>query len=131
VHSVSNPERALSIREVSSADDPDVDSVCRVYAEAFPPGPLSVAPDAFKSAFIRHRYAASRYKWHLWAVRATAWEPVEGMASFFTFPAAGFGGYITLAGRLRSTGRLRPLITRMEERMMEDRLGAGGGVHRM
>jgi hypothetical protein len=46
------------------------------------------------------------------------------MASFFTFPEAGFGGYVTLQGALRGTGRFPLLLARMEERMIRDALGA-------
>ena len=48
------------------------------------------------------------------------------MASFFTFPDAGFGGYIALDGSLRHSGRFPLLLARMEERMIRDAIGANG-----
>ena len=42
------------------------------------------------------------------------------MASFFTLPSAGFGGYVALTGSLRGKGRLLPLLRRMEQRMVQD-----------
>jgi hypothetical protein len=48
------------------------------------------------------------------------------MAAFFTFAGAGFGGYVAFTGALRGTGRMRPLLARIEECMVRDELGARG-----
>ncbi|WP_411727910.1 hypothetical protein, partial [Methyloglobulus sp.] len=61
-----------------------------------------------------------------WALRSAPGNAVEGMASFFTLPNAGFGGYLTLTGTLRGNGRLRPLLARMEEQMIKDGKAADG-----
>jgi hypothetical protein len=62
----------------------------------------------------------------LWALRVSAAHPVSGIASFFSFPGAGFGGYLALGEGLRGTGRLRPLLARMEEQMLRDFVNARG-----
>ncbi len=121
-----DPARPLDVHEIADANDPDVRATLDVYQRAFPPGPTTVEPNALRQALRRHAAGGDRCAYHLWALRAEADGPVEGMASFFTFPAAGFAGYLTLGGSLRGTGRLRPLLARIEEQMLRDDLDARG-----
>jgi len=121
-----DPARPLDVHEIADANDPDLHATLDVYQHAFPPGPTAVDPEALRQALLRHAGGRDRCAYHLWALRAKAGGPVEGMASFFTLPAAGFAGYLTLGGSLRGTGRLRPLMARMEERMLRDDLDVRG-----
>ena len=42
------------------------------------------------------------------------------MASFFTLPSSGFGGYVALTGSLRGRGLLGHVLRTMEQRMVRD-----------
>jgi GNAT superfamily N-acetyltransferase len=121
-----DPARPVHVHEPQSADDPDLDAIIRVYRAAFPPGPTSVDPEGFRRSLAERWHEGRHYRYHLWAVRGRSEDPVEGMTTFFTFPCGGFGGYVALAGALRGTGRMRPLLARIEECMLRDRLGARG-----
>jgi GNAT superfamily N-acetyltransferase len=120
-----DPDRPLMLSEITSEYDPDLDAVLAVYRQAFPGGPTDISPAQLRQAVVaRSRNALSDY--HLWAIRSGATQRIEGMASFFTFPAAGFGGYVTLSGSLRGNGRFPLLLARIEERMIRDAVGARG-----
>jgi GNAT superfamily N-acetyltransferase len=121
-----DPARPLDVHEILDANDPDLSATLGVYERAFPVGPTAVESAALRQALGRRHQASEKYAYHLWALRATAGGLVEGMTSFFTFPTAGFGGYLTLGGSLRGTSRLRPLVARIEERMLRDDLDARG-----
>lgn len=119
-----DPERSVSIREVVEGSDPDLAGVLSLYCQAFPPGPTTVEPDALAPG--RERGRRADHVRHLWAIRSSPAAPVQGMASFFTLPGAGFGGYVALDRALRGTGWLRPLLARIEEQMVRDDRGARG-----
>ena len=121
-----DPARAVHVHEPRAADDPDLDAIIGVYRAAFPPGPTSVDPEGFRRSLAERWHEGRDYRFHLWAIRGGADQKVEGMATFFTFAAGGFGGYVALTGTLRGTGRMRPLLARIEERMLRDELGARG-----
>lgn len=121
-----DPGRPLEVHEITEAEDPDLDPTLAVYGHNFPPGPTSLEPEALRRAFPGRRHGGEGYAYHLWALRGTPNGPVEGIASFFTFPKAGFGGYVSLAGSLRGTGRLRLVMARMEAQMIQDGLDAFG-----
>jgi hypothetical protein len=121
-----DPARPMHVHEPRSAQDPDLDEIIRVYRAAFPPGPTSVDPEGFRRSLAERWHEGRHYRYHLWAVRGHAEDRVEGMAAFFTFAGAGFGGYVAFTGALRGTGRMRPLLARIEECMVRDELGARG-----
>src|SRR5204862_5379481 len=121
-----DPARPLDVHEIAGANDADLDAALAVYQRAFPAGPTAVEPAVLRHALERRPQGSEPSAYHLWALRAKADSAVEGMASFFTLPTAGFGGYLTLDGSLRGTGRLRPLVARIEERMLRDDLDARG-----
>jgi hypothetical protein len=118
-------ERPLAICEINSGNDPDLDRVLAVYAQSFPGRATDISPELFRDAVMAGHTDGTR-RYHLWAVRSDPAQRVEGMASFFTFPEAGFGGYVTLIGSLRGTRRFPLLLARCEEQMVRDNLGAGG-----
>ncbi len=125
VYVVRDPERPLDVRPVESDTDPDLGDVLDVYRRAFSPGPATADPEVFRRA-VRGAGRHADVRYHLWAVRRAGDGPVEGMASFFTFPEGGFGGYVALLGSLRGSGRSRLLMARIEQQMIRDRLGARG-----
>ncbi|NMF89819.1 GNAT family N-acetyltransferase [Aromatoleum petrolei] len=120
------PTDGLLIEPVSSPDrPPDAIATAAAIARAAIPVPGRVAAQQdFAAAFAVGDSGAARY--HLWLLRAAADAPAEGMASFFTLPTAGFGGYLVLAGSLRGRGLLRPVLARIEAHMRQDGTSAEG-----
>jgi len=121
-----DPAQPLDVHEIGDEHDADLDATLALYERAFPKGPAAVEAAALRHALVRRDQRTDSYASHLWALRASAADPVEGMASFFTFPIAGFVGYVMLGGSLRGTGRLRLLVARIEEQMIRDALDARG-----
>jgi len=117
--------RPLDIHEIGGPSDSQLAAGLAIYARAFPGGPTDVALADFRKA-LSYRESSRESHYHFWSIRAARDAPVEGMASFFSFPQAGFGGYIALDGSLRRTGRFPLLLARIEERMIRDAVGARG-----
>jgi GNAT superfamily N-acetyltransferase len=120
-----DPERPIDVSAVATATDRDLEAVLAVYRRAFPSGPTTIDTDRFARTLALTSGRRDR-RYHLWALRLEPGARVEGMASFFTFPEGGFGGYVALVGALRGTGRARLLVARIEEQMVRDGLGARG-----
>ncbi len=119
------PGRDLHVHEITGARDADLSRVTTLYTSAFAAGATSIRSDAFAALLSRAR-RDRRYAYHLWALRARPTGSVGGMASFFTLPGAGFGGYVAFGPPLRGTGRFGALVARIEEQMVRDGLGATG-----
>ena len=113
-----DPELPLSIREIANASDAAFASVLEVYHCAFPGGLSELSPEGLRN--VLNRPARDDCRYHLWAAQAAPATPIEGVASFFTFPLAGFGGYVALIDGLRATGRFPLLLARIEEQMLRD-----------
>lgn len=114
-------DHALVTREVAGGADPDLEAWREIYREAFPPGPTTVPEELIGRSSHVPDTIADGSAWHRWAIRGTADGPVGGLASFFTFPASGFAGYLAFGRALRGSGRLRALVARIEEQMIHDR----------
>jgi len=112
-----DPARPLHVREIPTTSDPDFPPTMRLYRRSFPAGPTAIGEAAFAAA-LGGTLHEGRY--HLWAVREFAESPLAGMASFFTFPAGGFVGYVALEPPLRGRWRLPLLLARLEEQMVRD-----------
>lgn len=125
-----DPARPLHVREVTSIADADFAALMQLYRGSFPPGPAAIDESAFEQA-LQTRSPANPVDreaglYHLWAVRDFADSPAAGLASFFSFPAGGFVGYVALEPPLRGLWRLPLLIARMEEQMIRDCGPVGG-----
>ncbi|MGD0024444.1 MAG: GNAT family N-acetyltransferase [Xanthobacteraceae bacterium] len=118
--------RPFTIHEIAGPADPELAAGLLIYARAFPGGRTDISADDFRTALSRAGSNAREMRYHFWAIRSRHDTTVEGMASFFTFPDAGFGGYIALDGSLRHSGRFPLLLARVEERMIRDAIGANG-----
>ena len=117
----------LVIREVVNGDDPELEQAIAVYESAFTDPTTAVPGDRFRAAFREDRIASmTGFRHHLWAIRSGTSAPCEGIASFTTMPSAGFGGYLCLIGSLRGAHLLRPMVARIEERMVRDNPEAKG-----
>ncbi|WP_050416351.1 GNAT family N-acetyltransferase [Azoarcus sp. CIB] len=121
-----DPTDGLVVEVVSSPDrPPDGIATAAAIARAAIPVPGRVAAQQdFAAAFALGDSGAAHY--HLWLLRTATDAPAEGMASFFTLPTAGFGGYLVLAGTLRGRGLLRRAVARIEARMRQDGTSAEG-----
>jgi GNAT superfamily N-acetyltransferase len=103
---------------------PAFDAAIALAREAIPyPGRVA-APAEFAAALAARDAGGPVY--HLWALRAPGAATIDGMASFFTLRAAGFGGYLVLAGALRGRGLLPLVLARIEAQMMQDVRTADG-----
>ncbi len=118
--------RPFLIHEVTEPAEAELGAALAVYARAFPGGRTDLRPDDFRAALLERKSGTPEMRYHFWAIRRSQDAPVEGMASFFTFRHAGFGGYIGLQGSLQHTRRLPLLLARIEQRMIRDELGAVG-----
>jgi GNAT superfamily N-acetyltransferase len=118
-------DRARPLRiEPLDAAHPEFEPVMALLRRELPfPGRVA-SPREFVRALARRPGPAYRY--HLWAVATARSKRARGIASFFTLARCGFGGYVAFDRRLRGRGYLRPLIARIEERMIKDSTGANG-----
>jgi GNAT superfamily N-acetyltransferase len=112
--------KPLVVCKVENFHLDDFDAAITLYQQSFPESSVSVQRSEFASTLIESKVNKAGFNYHLWALRTEPDKAVEGMASFFTFPKIGFGGYLTLIGDLQGKGRLRLLLARMEEQMIRD-----------
>jgi GNAT superfamily N-acetyltransferase len=120
-----DPATSIAVDEVVR-DGPDLDAVLAVYKEAFAPDPTFVSPAALRRAVAERETLGPRARYHLWGLREAPAAPVAGMASFYSLPGVGFGGYLALGASLRGRGRLPGIVARIEEQMRRDETGARG-----
>jgi len=116
---------AIAVREIEG-EGPDLDAALAVYGDAFPPGPTSLPADALRRAAAERQAEPPDVRYHLWALCDPADARVGGMASFYSLPGVGVGGYVALDASLRGRGRLRSIVARIEEQMRRDDTGARG-----
>jgi len=113
------------VHKITVPDEPDLGAALDVYESHFAGKDTGVDREAFHKG-VNEEFGRKAWSYHLWALREDPRAPVSGMASFFTFPACGFGGYIVLGEQLRSRGLARKLVSRIELAMIADARGAGG-----
>ena len=116
-HDVTRP---LLVKEVVTIDDPEFDEILQVYNNSFSDSPVTAYTDDFINLLSTENSNSAGFNYHLWGLRSAPERAIEGMASFFTFQNAGFGGYVALTGALKGNGRLRLLLARIEEQMLRD-----------
>jgi hypothetical protein len=104
----------------------EIDASLDVYAAEFGEGPTSFPKDEFRNSLISGRHAGRSYGYHFLSITEDPNGPPKGMASFFTFPRAGFGGYIVLDRILRGKGHLSEIIAVIEQYMIGDGQSALG-----
>lgn len=104
----------------------ELNDVLDIYAQSFSDGPTSVSVDSFKNSIINRRHEGEPYDYHLLSIKAGSSDRPRGMVSFFTFPGAGFGGYLVLDALIRGKGHLTEIIRVTERTMLADKKGASG-----
>ncbi|HJV28635.1 MAG TPA: GNAT family N-acetyltransferase [Aromatoleum sp.] len=112
-----DPARDFVVEEIEERG-PAFDETLALLRDVFPFPARIVPPEHFDKALADARAGATRY--HLWALRAAGGGRIGGMASFFTLPSVGFGGYIALGESMQGCGRLHLVMARIEEQMMRD-----------
>jgi GNAT superfamily N-acetyltransferase len=110
-----DPARPFVVRPMGS-DDVLLKPLLALLRREIPVRGRVASAAQFQAAFATR----PGHTYHLWQLRAPGARRAEGLASFFTLPEIGFGGYIVLAGALRGRGLLRQLVARIEEQMMRD-----------
>jgi GNAT superfamily N-acetyltransferase len=100
-----------------------LDLAARLAQRAIPVPGHGAAPEVYRQALAASGHGGMHY--HLWTLCAPGSRAVQGMASFFSLPSVGFGGYLVLSGPLRGRGLLAPLLARMEARMLADGVAPG------
>jgi len=116
----------LMFAEVTREHPDEIDAVLDVYAHEFSDGPTSVPRDLFKQALMSDVFEGKPFDYHLFSIKTADAALPQGMASFFTFPGAGFGGYIVFDPAVRGKGHLSEVITHVERRMVMDNRKARG-----
>ncbi len=104
----------------------ELDTVLDVYTREFSDGPTSVPRDLFKQALTSDVHEGKPFDYHLFSIKTADTASPQGMVSFFTFPGAGFGGYIVLDHAIRGKGYLSEVIANVERRIVMDKKGARG-----
>ena len=120
-----DPASPLEVEEIVS-EGPTFDAVVALCSRVFPPGATSIDPGIFRRAMSAGDSLGAHARYHLWALREKPGSAVAGMASFFSLPGVGFGGYVALAPPLRGRRRLRSIGARIEAQMRRDKTGARG-----
>ncbi|MBM7776552.1 hypothetical protein JOD54_006756 [Actinokineospora baliensis] len=113
-----DPSQPLHVHRLTDANDPDLAALRSCYRRAFGKSPLAVPESEFERALT------DVGGYHLWTLRGSEDDDVEGMVSLFGFETAGLCGYVALEGRLR--GRFRALVGRIECALLRDRPTARG-----
>jgi GNAT superfamily N-acetyltransferase len=119
-------EKHLHVSEVFNRSDPELQNVIEVYKKVFTDSDIAIASKEFERAFDPGGLGRRpRYRYHLWALRRDVNEKeCVGMASFLTMPSAGFSAYLGFVESVRGQKLLRPLVARIEEQMVRDRVAA-------
>jgi GNAT superfamily N-acetyltransferase len=102
----------------------DLENVLNIYTAEFRNGQVTVPKDSFRQYLLNSDFQNKPYNYHLLSIRTNPKESPKGLASFFTFPQAGFGGYIILDPSIRNKGHLSEIITRIERTMVLDKQAA-------
>jgi GNAT superfamily N-acetyltransferase len=118
--------RRLMFTDLTGEHRDELDVVLDIYAREFSDGPTSVPRELFKQALMSDMLEGKPFDYHLISIKTADGATPQGMASFFTFPGAGFGGYIVFDPATRGKGYLSEVITFIERRMVMDKKGGCG-----
>ena len=112
--------RRLTYRDVITEGGEGLDAILDVYSQAFRPSRTGVDRELFKRFITNYQREVSPFGYHLLAIKALSSALPQGMASFFTFPCFGFGGYLVLEAAIRGKGHLAEVISVIERYMVRD-----------
>jgi len=109
----------VDVHELTNSQDARLDAALAVYEAAFN-GPATALPAHEFRRLLDRKSGRSPYVYHFWALTSRDRNAISGMASFFTLPSAGFGGYVALVAPLRGTGALPTIVARIEQQFIRD-----------
>jgi GNAT superfamily N-acetyltransferase len=112
--------RRLIYIDLTVGNIEDLDKTLEVYSNSFNQGEISLSKDLFKKFFLEKSGADKSFSYHLLSIKNDQNEDPKGMASFFSFPHYGFGGYLVFEPGLRGKGYLTEAITVIERHMAMD-----------
>lgn len=115
----------LALTDIAAHGRGELDAVLDIYAREFGAGPTCIPRDLF-AQFVTGPRDEARFDYHLFSIRLPSESSPRGMASFFTLPGAGFGGYIAFDPSIRGQGYLADVVTAIERTMVADHRGARG-----
>lgn len=96
-----NPEKPLTVRPITGADDHEYGAMVAIYLRTFGEGDEAVPPEHFARALAAYRLQATRY--HVWTFSDLPGNSAAGMATFYAMPQLAFLGYLVLEDPLRGT----------------------------
>jgi GNAT superfamily N-acetyltransferase len=112
----------ICIKEVKGKNDSELDTAIDLYEKIFKDRVTTSARADFREAFRTEGLAHEKgHCYHLWTISTGADANdanYEGMASFLTTKSGGVCGCLGFIDPAPDPGRLRPLLARIEERMM-------------
>lgn len=116
----------VTVSELAAGASKELEAVLDLYAREFRAGPTTLPHEQFREALRAGASEKDGFSYHLWSIKIGAGGDADGMASFFTFPGAGFGGYLALTSARRGKGYTPQIITLMERCMVLDKKSAYG-----
>ncbi len=111
-------EKFPLVTEARAFGDEAFTAAIDVYRTAFADSTTTIPADEFGQGFDAPE--PSEVVYHLWAFNDRSTGDPIGMASFFTLPTVGFGGYIVVVEAMRGRGVGRRMVTMMEAQMRRD-----------
>jgi GNAT superfamily N-acetyltransferase len=118
-------EPPFDIAEVRDGDDELITQFAEIYGKSFADEETAVEASEFTRG---SRIAAEPVPHHywLWVVRAPGDRQLVGLASFFSFPHCGFGGYAALSGGVQHKSRIQRFLRLMERQIVQANSVASG-----
>jgi GNAT superfamily N-acetyltransferase len=115
----------IRIREVQGQHDAELDRAIDLYGNIFKDRGAKNARVDFRDAFQTDGLAYEKgHRYHLWTIStgddAANDANYRGLASFLTTESDGVCGYLGFIDPAPESAALRPLLARIEERMMRD-----------
>ncbi len=104
--------------EINDGDAEALEQFARLYQAAFSHDETAVEVSEFSRGTRTVKDGPVPHHYWLWGLVASGETALSGLASFFSFPHCGFGGYVALAGSLRGHGYFRRFLRMMERQIV-------------
>jgi GNAT superfamily N-acetyltransferase len=104
--------------EIKDGDAAALEQFTELYQAAFSHDETAVEVSEFSRGTRTVTEGPVPHHYWLWGLAAAGQSALSGLASFFSFPHCGFGGYLALAGSLRSRGYFRRFLRMMERQIV-------------
>lgn len=111
-------EPPFEVLEVREGDKELIQQFAEVYTTAFLNEETAVEVSEFTGGTRMETDPVPNYYW-LWVVKAAGEDQLRGLASFFSFPHCGFGGYAALSGPIQRKGCIKRLLRLIEQQIVK------------